>query len=79
MEILIKHFDEYPLITQKLSDYLLFKQAFELIKCKIHLTQEGLEKLVNIRASMNKGLSEELKLAFLVLYQFRDPWLVIKN
>jgi len=29
-----------------------------------HLTPEGLLKIVNIKASMNKGLSEELQDAF---------------
>ena len=31
---------------------------------KEHLTQEGLIKIIAIKASMNLGLSEELKLAF---------------
>src|SRR5690606_1440960 len=63
LEVIINHFDKYPLITQKLADYLLFRQAYELIKNKEHLTPEGLQKLVNIRASMNKGLSDHLKVA----------------
>jgi hypothetical protein len=29
-----------------------------------HLTKEGLEKIVCIKASMNKGLSEQLKTLF---------------
>ena len=38
----LNHFDCYPLITQKWSDYQLFKQeVFELIKRKEHLTMEG--------------------------------------
>jgi hypothetical protein len=52
-ERLIAYFDKYPLITQKFADYLLFKQAFELIKNKEHLTIEGLNKLVAIKASIN--------------------------
>jgi hypothetical protein len=31
---------------------------------KEHLTQEGLEKIVSLKASINKGLSEELQAAF---------------
>ena len=61
---IIDYFDKYPLITQKRSDYQLFKQAWELIKRKEHLTQQGLEKLVSIKASMNLGLSSELKAGF---------------
>jgi len=29
-----------------------------------HLTSEGLQKIINIRASINKGLSSSLKEAF---------------
>jgi hypothetical protein len=52
-EVIINHFDKYPLITQKRADYELLKQVFELIKNKEHLTIEGVRKIVNIRASMN--------------------------
>jgi len=57
LEIIINHFVEYPLITHKSSDFLLFKQAFDLIKCKKHLTLEGLQEIVNIKASMNTEVS----------------------
>jgi hypothetical protein len=64
LEVIIEHFDNFPLITQKWADYQLFKSAFELVKCKKHLTQEGLEKIVSIKASFNWGLSDDLKPAF---------------
>lgn len=60
----ITFFDKYPLITQKLADYLLFKQVFELISNKEHLTIEGLKKIIAIKASINKGLPEELQEAY---------------
>lgn len=34
LRVVIKHQDEYPLITKKLADYILFKQAVELIQQK---------------------------------------------
>ena len=61
---IINHFENYPLITKKLADYILFKQAFELIQRKEHLTPEGLRKLVSIKASLNWGLSSALQEAF---------------
>lgn len=64
LEVIINHFEKYPLITQKWSDYQLFKQAFELIKCKQHLTREGLKKALSIKAALNNGLSDKLKIAF---------------
>jgi len=64
LKVIIDHFEKYPLITQKQIDYKLFKKALELIKNKEHLTLDGFQKIVNIRASMNKGLPETLKIAF---------------
>ena len=58
---LLDHFYQYPLLTQKQADYLLFKSAFEIIKNKEHLTIEGFHKILAIRASMNKGLPPALK------------------
>ena len=60
----IKHFDKYPLITFKLADYWLFKQVVGMIQRKEHLTHEGLEKIVALKANINQGLSNELKTSF---------------
>jgi hypothetical protein len=57
---LILYLEKYPLLTQKAADLLLFKKAVELVNNKAHLTLEGLEKIVNIKASMNLGLSDML-------------------
>lgn len=61
IEILIAYLNNNPLITQKLAYFMLLKQAFELIKNKEHLISKGFQKLVNIRATINKGLTDELK------------------
>lgn len=61
---IIDHFKSYPLKTQKYADFLLFKKAFDIINDKKHLTIEGLHELISIRASLNKGLADRLKLAF---------------
>jgi len=64
MKIIITHFDNYPLITKKCIDYLLFKQAISLMEKKEHLTNEGLLKLVSIKSVLNKGLSERFQEIF---------------
>nr|YP_010424038.1 hypothetical protein NQV51_mgp17 [Aspergillus sclerotioniger]USH57637.1 hypothetical protein [Aspergillus sclerotioniger] len=61
---LVSHLDKYPLLTQKSADFLLFKKAVELVNDKAHLTVQGLREIVNIKASMNLGLSELLKSEF---------------
>lgn len=60
----IDFFDQYPLITQKKADYILFKQVALIMKQKQHLTQEGLLNIVKLRASLNLGLTDVLKSAF---------------
>ena len=64
VNVILPHFDKYPLITQKLADYLLFCEAIKLIKNKEHLDPAGFNKIINIKASLNRGLSDELKLVF---------------
>lgn len=64
LNLIIEHFDKYPLITKKQADYLLFKQVLELVNCKKHLTPEGLNQIFNKRAAMNNGLTEKLKIHF---------------
>jgi len=61
---IINFFEKYPLITQKWADYLLFKKAYELMLNKEHLTIEGLLKLVELKASINRGLTDQLKETF---------------
>ena len=64
LSLIINHFDKYPLITQKISDYLIFKQCYELIAKKEHLTETGLLKILSLKSSLNLGLPNTLKLAF---------------
>lgn len=64
LKVIIDHFDRYPLISYKYKDYLLFKQAFELVQKKEHFSVEGLRKIVAIKASINLKLSSNLKNAF---------------
>ncbi|RMZ69660.1 hypothetical protein GMOD_00010331 [Pyrenophora seminiperda CCB06] len=63
--VVLKHFDKYPLITNKLYDYLLWRQVLMIIDRKEHLTEQGLRRIVAIKAAMNLGLSDKLKEAFL--------------
>jgi hypothetical protein len=64
LRVITNHFDNYPLITQKFADYLLFKQSIDLIQKKLHLTEQGLLKLLGIKSVLNGGLSEKFKETF---------------
>jgi len=62
---IIDHFNKYPLLTEKCADFELFKQIVEIVSRKEHLSEEGLQKIVNIKASMNfEKLSDSLKASF---------------
>lgn len=64
LSVIINHCINYGLVTQKRIDFLLFCSAYELIKNKQHLTDAGFKKILSIRASLNLGLTDKLKLAF---------------
>lgn len=54
-EKIIPFFVKYPLTGCKKEEYLDFCKAAELIKNKAHLTSEGLEEILKIKAGMNTG------------------------
>lgn len=62
--VILPHFDKFPLVTKKRADYILWKEIVLMMSRKEHLTIEGLQAILNIRASLNLGLSEELMAAF---------------
>jgi hypothetical protein len=61
VDVILPHFDNYPLITKKHSDYLLFKQIVLIMLNKEHSTLESIQKAIYIKSSLNKGLSKNLK------------------
>ena len=52
LQVIIDHFNKYPLVTAKVSDYLIFKQCFEIIKQREHLTEKGLLNLIGLKSSL---------------------------
>jgi hypothetical protein len=65
LNVIVNHFDHYPLLTRKQSDYLLFKEVINLMKEGKHLTLDGLNKIISIKATLNSGeLSNALSLTF---------------
>ena len=62
--IIIPHFEKYLLITNKYEDFLTFKQIVLLMSENKHTTLEGLKNILEYRASLNWGLSKNLKGSF---------------
>jgi hypothetical protein len=51
-------------LTQKAADFILFRQVVKHIKNKAQLSIGGLPGIMNIKASINLGLSNFLKSEF---------------
>lgn len=65
LSVILSHFSNYPLITKKNTDFILFKRAVEIMNNKgYNKTLDGIQDIVNIKASLNLGLSQQLKQAF---------------
>lgn len=79
LQVIIEHFDKYPLISQKQADYILFKEAVNLISNKEHLSLTGLLKLVSIKATLNWGLSEKFKEHFPTVELINRPKVEFTN
>jgi len=51
-------FSEHKVRGVKAWDFQDWCRALEIIQAKGHLTQEGLDEILKIKAKMNKGRSE---------------------
>ena len=60
----IPHFDKFPLLSQKKADFELFKRIVEIMHRKEHLLSSGLQEIVNLKAFLNFGLSDDFKAIF---------------
>ena len=64
VNVIVNHFERYPLLTKKREDFILFSRIVTLINQKEHLTLSGLREILSLKASMNLGLQKILKTAF---------------
>lgn len=57
MNVIIPHFEKFPLLTEKQADFVLFKEIVTIMSNKQHLNIEGLNKILMLKSSLNKGLT----------------------
>ena len=57
----LPHFEEYPLLSEKKNDYLVFKEIVEKMNKKLHHSKEGFCDIYNLALSMNKKASYRKK------------------
>jgi len=62
--VIIPHFKNYPLQSCKCIDLQLWSLCIEIVVNKEHLTIKGLNKIVELKSILNKGLSEILRVNF---------------
>ena len=63
-DIIIPHFDKYPLITRKYIDFYFWCKALNLIRNKEHKTSIGLMKVLKYYATINRGASNNIKILY---------------
>ena len=56
--VIIPHFKKYSLLTQKKVDFDLWVKIVNLIDSKEHLTIEGVNKILELKSALNRGLSK---------------------
>lgn len=78
-DVIIPHLKKYHLITQKQADFLLFEKIVEIINSKKHLTVNGLQEIVSLKASLNYGIKNNLKLFFPNITAVSRPKVVVKQ
>ena len=54
---ILPFFNNYPIQGNKSRDYQDWCRAAEIVKSKDHLTKEGLDNIIKIKAGMNRNRS----------------------
>jgi|ERR671937_685750 hypothetical protein len=78
VKYIIPHFDKYPLVTQKLKDFMFFKEIVLLMEKGEHNILPGLLKVFSLKVNLNKGLPTAVKEEFpdilpTILPEFKLP------
>jgi len=52
--VIIPFFDRYPMMSRKHEDYLKFREVVRLMRRKLHRTNDGFRRIVELAFSMNQ-------------------------
>jgi len=64
INVIIPHFEDYPLLTKKYSDFVLWSKVVNIISNKEHLTPTGFNTVLTYYASINKGMTPKVSSQF---------------
>lgn len=70
--VIIPHFKQYSLLTQKKSDFLLFCSVVDIMVNNKSLTYDNILEILAIKASINTGLSNTLKETFFAVKEIKQ-------
>ena len=79
INIIIPHFNQFPLLTNKKADFILFCQVIKILQIGGHKTKSGLDKILSIRSAMNRGLNPQLKKTFPNTRIVERPTILVPN
>lgn len=77
--IIIPHFETYPLLSMKWCDFQLWKKVVQLMQNKEHLTTSGFELILSLYASINRGISKKVAENFTISTYYPKPNRVIPS
>jgi len=66
-------------LTQKAADFNLFVQIVQLMNKAAHLNHAGLQQIANIKASLNKGISDFILSDFPIINQVKRETIETTN
>jgi len=70
----IPHFDNYPLITEKQNDFKIFKNILNILEKTCSASRKiDLIEIIRWKASLNKGLSKDLKTTYPYVIPIERP------
>lgn len=62
--VIIPHFSNYPLLSQKYSDFIFWSKVVKLMITKEHLIPTGFISVLSFYASINNSMSATMRKAF---------------
>jgi hypothetical protein len=72
INVIIPHFNNYPLITEKQNDFKIFKSILNILD-KNCIDKIDLIQIIRWKASLNKGLSKDIKILFPNIIPIKRP------
>lgn len=64
MNVIIPHFNKFPLLTNKNADFMLWSKVVKMMSQGLHNTKAGFATILTYYAAINKGLSPVVAKAF---------------